>query len=292
MIAVPRHIIARAAAAGFQGAFRSVCAARKMSSLGSKSPAHGGKLIDRFISCEKERAEQVRSCNGLSFELTERQACDVELITTGAFSPIEGFMNEDTWLGVLKDMRIPGSKTLFGLPVVLDTHRQDIVPGKRVALTFHGQVLAVMEVESRWRPDKPLECKHAYGSTSLEHPGARLVAMERGPFYLGGKLFGHGIAKRIYPSTTPAQLRARLPADKVVFTLSKPFKIFSRRASFFVVTYRVMCRTLSCSSVAIPSTVRIMSSLSAPWTHPMWEKMPWCLCTQRAGRRKKTTSTA
>mmetsp|Transcript_67504 Transcript_67504/g.180361 ORF Transcript_67504/g.180361 Transcript_67504/m.180361 type:complete len:416 (+) Transcript_67504:73-1320(+) len=224
MIAVPRHIIARAAAAGFQGAFRSVCAARKMSSLGSKSPAHGGKLIDRFISCEKERAEQVRSCNGLSFELTERQACDVELITTGAFSPIEGFMNEDTWLGVLKDMRIPGSKTLFGLPVVLDTHRQDIVPGKRVALTFHGQVLAVMEVESRWRPDKPLECKHAYGSTSLEHPGARLVAMERGPFYLGGKLFGHGIAKRIYPSTTPAQLRARLPADKdvVVFQCRNP----------------------------------------------------------------------
>ena len=65
--------------------------------LGSKTPPHGGVLVDRMVRSEQERAEQVRSCNGLSLELTERQACDVELITTGAFSPIEGFMNEEVW---------------------------------------------------------------------------------------------------------------------------------------------------------------------------------------------------
>lgn len=66
--------------------------------VGSKVPPHGGgALVDRMVYCEKERAEQVRSCNGLTLELSERQSCDVELITTGAFSPIEGFMNEDVW---------------------------------------------------------------------------------------------------------------------------------------------------------------------------------------------------
>jgi hypothetical protein len=66
--------------------------------LGSKVPPHGGGVVvDRMVYSEKERADQVRSCNGLTLELSERQSCDVELITTGAFSPIEGFMNEDVW---------------------------------------------------------------------------------------------------------------------------------------------------------------------------------------------------
>jgi sulfate adenylyltransferase len=117
-------------------------------------------------------------------------------------------------MGVLKDMRIPGSKLLFGLPVVLDTTRTDLVPGSRVALTQKGRVLAVMDIESRWRPDKPFECLASYGFTSLEHPGVRMIAMERGTHYLGGRLYGHSLPTRIYPSTTPTQLRARLPADK------------------------------------------------------------------------------
>ena len=116
--------------------------------------------------------------------------------------------------GVLNDMRIPGSNLLFGLPVVLDTSRTDLVPGSRVALTQKGRVLAVMDIESRWRPDKPFECRASYGFTSLEHPGVRMIATERGSHYLGGRLYGHSLPTRIYPSTTPTQLRARLPADK------------------------------------------------------------------------------
>ena len=66
-------------------------------SSGSLTPPHGGKLVDRMVKDEKEKADQVRSCEGLTLELSERQVCDVELIVTGAFSPLEGFMNEDRW---------------------------------------------------------------------------------------------------------------------------------------------------------------------------------------------------
>jgi len=125
-------------------------------------------------------------------------------------------MSQQEWLSVLKDMRIPGSNLLFGLPVVLDTFRTDIEPGARVALTHKGRVLAVMDVQSRWHPDKAFECQASYGATSLEHPGVRLIATERGPTYIGGPLHGHALPTRVYPSTTPAQLRARLPADKDV----------------------------------------------------------------------------
>lgn len=50
--------------------------------------------------------------------------------------------------------------------------------------------IAVMEVESKYIPDKPLEALKCYGTSSLEHPGVQMIAMERGKYYLGGKLTG------------------------------------------------------------------------------------------------------
>lgn len=38
-------------------------------------------------------------------------------------------------------------------------------------LTYYGQSLGVMEVETKWKPNKALETKLAYGTSSLEHPG-------------------------------------------------------------------------------------------------------------------------
>ena len=66
----------------------------------------------------------------------------------------------------------------------------------QVLLTYKGQQLAVLEVESKWVPNKALETKLCYGTTSLEHPGTLMVATERGKYYLGGKLFGLDLPQR------------------------------------------------------------------------------------------------
>lgn len=66
----------------------------------------------------------------------------------------------------------------------------------QVLLTYKGQDLAVLEVESKWVPNKTLETKLCYGTTSLEHPGTLMVATERGKYYLGGKVFGLDIPQR------------------------------------------------------------------------------------------------
>lgn len=50
----------------------------------------------------------------------------------------------------------------------------------QVLMTYRGQTLGLMEVESRWLPNKARETKLCYGTASLEHPGTQMVAMERG----------------------------------------------------------------------------------------------------------------
>ncbi len=63
-------------------------------------------------------------------------------------------------------------------------------------LTYKGQNLAVLEVQSKWTPNKTVETKACYGTTSLEHPGTLMVATERGKYYIGGKLLGLELPKR------------------------------------------------------------------------------------------------
>lgn len=74
----------------------SFLASRASFTRGLKSVPHGGALVNRMVGAS-EAQELIKSCGGLSMDLSDRQSCDVELITVGGFSPLEGFMNEDVW---------------------------------------------------------------------------------------------------------------------------------------------------------------------------------------------------
>jgi sulfate adenylyltransferase len=187
-----------------------------------KTAPHGGKLVNTMLDAEAAAAKLAR-CN-TEIELTERQSCDVEVLNVGGFSPLSGFMNEDVYNGVVQNMRLPGSNLLFGLPVVFDTSRDDLVPGTSVALNYQGKTLAVLDIESRWNPNKALETKMCYGTSSLEHPGTQYVAMERAHTYVGGSLSGIAMPDRPFPCQTPAEVRASLPAntDVVAFQCRNP----------------------------------------------------------------------
>ena len=67
----------------------------------------------------------------VAFQLSPRQLCDVELITNGGFSPLTGFMDEETYMSVVNDVKLP-SGLLFSLPVVFDTDSEEIQPGAKV----------------------------------------------------------------------------------------------------------------------------------------------------------------
>jgi sulfate adenylyltransferase len=87
-------------------------------------------------------------------------------------------MSEKNYNSVVKQNRLE-SGLLFGLPIVMDTDREDINPGDSVVLNYKDQELAILEIQEKWTPDKVIEAKFCYGTTSLEHPAVRVLSMER-----------------------------------------------------------------------------------------------------------------
>lgn len=68
--------------------------------MSSLPEPHGGVLKDLIARDAPRRAELLAESETLpALVLTERQLCDLELILSGGFSPLEGFMNEKDYNG-------------------------------------------------------------------------------------------------------------------------------------------------------------------------------------------------
>ena len=194
---------------------------------------HGDKLVNLMV--DPAKAASVEASATRTLELSDRNACDVELLCVGGFSPLTGFMNAEAYDHVVENMRLPGSNLLFGLPIVLDTDCEDTKVGDKVLLRYKGKSVAVLTVDSKWRPNKPKEAKMCYGTSSIEHPGVHMIAEERGRYYIGGSLEGLAMPVREFATPTPAEVRADLPEGKdvVAFQCRNPihrahYELFTR----------------------------------------------------------------
>merc|ERR1719473_2627299 len=128
---------------------------------------HGGKLINTYVVSEADRKKLLEEASA-TIELSERQACDVALLITGAFSPLTGFMKKADYDSVVSTMRLTDGN-IFSLPVVLDISDGSL-QGKKVLLTYQGTEMAVLDAEEEWEPDKAKEAAECYGTASTEHP--------------------------------------------------------------------------------------------------------------------------
>ncbi|TLD07806.1 hypothetical protein PgNI_10780 [Pyricularia grisea] len=158
------------------------------------NPPHGGVLKDLLARDAPRNAELAAEAETLpALLLTERQLCDLELIITGGFSPLEGFMTEKDYNGVVKENRLTDG-ALFSMPITLDLSQQTIdengvKPGARITLRDFrdDRNLAILTVEDVYRPDKQLEAKEVFGGDP-EHPAVNYLFNTAGEFYVGGKL--------------------------------------------------------------------------------------------------------
>merc|ERR1719310_1748790 len=94
----------------------------------------------------------------------------------------------------------------------------------------------------------------------LEHPGVRMVAMERGKYYIGGPLQGLDTPTRDFPCATPEEVREMLPddADVVAFQCRNPV----HRAHYELFTRPTSAMTPSSSSTLPAARPRRTTSLA------------------------------
>ncbi|MEX0589139.1 MAG: sulfate adenylyltransferase [Cyanobium sp.] len=208
---------------------------------------HGGSLVNLMVAAG-ERDALKAGVNRL-LECSDRNACDVELLVVGGFSPLLGFMHQEDYDAVVAGHRTT-SGLLFGLPIVFDTDDASIAVGERLLLTYRGQELAVLTVESRWEPDKVREAQGCYGTTSLEHPAVKMIATERGRYYLGGAIQGLELPQRVFPCKTPAEVRAALPGGQSVVA-------FQCRNPIHRAHYELFTRALDAANVSDQGVVLV-----------------------------------
>ena len=207
---------------------------------------YGGTLVDLMVPNAEQSALKASATKTL--ECSDRNACDVELLVVGGFSPLRGFMHQEDYDAVVSGHRLAAGQ-LFGLPIVMDTDRDDVVVGDKLLLTYKGQDLAVLDVEDKWEPNKVAEAKGCYGTTSIEHPAVRMITMERKRFYLGGSLQGLALPERVFPCKTPAEVRAGLPEgeDVVAFQCRNPI----HRAHYELFTRALHAQNVSDNAVVL-----------------------------------------
>ncbi|KAJ3472965.1 hypothetical protein NLI96_g13184 [Meripilus lineatus] len=156
---------------------------------------HGGILKDLVARDEPLRENLKAEAKTLpDIILTERQLCDLELLTNGGFSPLEGFLNEADYNGVVTSLRLADG-TLFPIPINLDVSQEDIdrlhiVPGARIALRDprDDQALAIITVDDIYKPDRVREAINVFGADDPAHPAVAYLRTKVKDFYVGGKV--------------------------------------------------------------------------------------------------------
>jgi len=174
---------------------------------------YGGELVNLVVTGE-EREELLAKSNRLpSVQISARSLCDLELLATGAFSPLDRFMTKVDYERVLTEMRLK-SGSLFPIPINLPLDSKAMPTwGEQITLSdSRNNTIAVMTIEDVYEYDPQREARLVLGTTDSRHP--LISEMVRwGDVYVSGEI--KVLDLPIYHDfielrRTPAQVRALL----------------------------------------------------------------------------------
>jgi sulfate adenylyltransferase len=135
-------------------------------------PPYGSRLVSLVVEDPRERTELKERASRLpSVQLSTRSQCDLELLATGALSPLDRFMGEADYTSVVDAMRLANG-TLYPIPVALPIDPDDAIDVDR-EVVLRGptnQILGLMKIEEifPWNPQR--EAERVLGTTDTRHP--------------------------------------------------------------------------------------------------------------------------
>ncbi len=151
---------------------------------------HGGQLINRYVPADQRQAWEEKARSLPVIQLDDKNVSDLEMIASGAMSPLTGFMTRNDYQSVVENMRLANG-LVWSIPITLAINaeqRQAIQNSDQVALKApNGQILAVMEVEDVFEYDKQKEAANVFRTTDEAHPGVAYV-YQQGDYLIGGTI--------------------------------------------------------------------------------------------------------
>jgi sulfate adenylyltransferase len=152
-------------------------------------PAHGGHLKNLIADAERIALLKKIAHDLSDITLSDHHLCDFELMATGAFSPLDGFMVRADYESVVDRMQLQDG-TLWPVPVCLDISEnkaRSLEAGQSVALRDpEGFLLGLLHVADIWQIDKEREAQTIFSTTDKSHPGVQHLFHKTKEFYIGG----------------------------------------------------------------------------------------------------------
>ena len=176
--------------------------------------ANFSPISELYVSHQKAKKLKSDAADLVSWDLTPRQICDLELLMNGAFNPLKGFLTQDDYTSVVENMRL-ASGALWPIPITLDVSQsfsEQLEIGQEIALRdLEGVILATITATDIWKPDQIKEAKKVFKTDDIAHPAVNYLLNNAGPIYIGGPVLG--IQKPVHYDFrarrhTPNELRA------------------------------------------------------------------------------------
>ena len=189
-------------------------------------PPHGSnEVLPLLVSGDEQKQEIKRAETLKRVPLSSREVSDLFMFGMGAYTPLNGFMNEAEWRGVCDEMRMPDGD-FWPIPITLSASKNlasSIEVGESIALCDESNqdILAVMNVCEKYEIDKLYECATVYKTTDYAHPGVKKV-MDQGEVNLSGPL--KILSEGEYPEKY-SNLYLRPQESRALFTQKKWSKV-------------------------------------------------------------------
>ena len=186
-------------------------------------PPHGSSELKPLLLKGDARNQALKLASTLpTITLSSRERGDLIMLGIGGFTPLNGFMNQADWQGVVDDMRLKSGDNaglFWPIPITLSAPKvtaDSLNQGDKVALVAKdGEIMGILTVEETYTIDKAHECQQVFTTTDSEHPGVQQV-LNQGEVNIAGsvEVLSEGEFPTLYPEIykTPAETRAILDA--------------------------------------------------------------------------------
>ncbi len=186
-------------------------------------PPHGSSELKPLLLKGDARNQALKLASSLpTITLSSRERGDLIMLGIGGFTPLNGFMNQADWQGVVDDMRLKSGDNaglFWPIPITLSAPKvtaDSLNQGDKVALVAKdGEIMGILTVEETYTIDKAHECQQVFTTTDSEHPGVQQV-LSQGEVNIAGsvEVLSEGEFPTLYPEIykTPAETREILDA--------------------------------------------------------------------------------